>query len=159
MTKRQGTTAALAILLGFAAPAAIAADTSATRSAAAGAPSETIQPDQMRASKIIGANIYDRDNQKVGSVYDLILDRSGRVADVVVDVGSVLGIGGKNVAVKLSDIKMDNNRLTLNETKQELEAAANYRVEDRTTGAGSSPLPVEGGRAGTSSGSSLPPSR
>ncbi len=156
MTTTQGATAALAILLGFASPMAIAADDSVIHSAAT-AGSQMIQPDQMRASKIIGANVYDRENQKVGTVYDLILDRNGRVADVVVDVGSVLGIGGKNVAVKMSDIKTDNNRLTLNQTKQQLQAAANYQVEDRNTGAGTSPSPVEGGRAG--SGTSTPPAR
>ncbi|HUH83869.1 MAG TPA: PRC-barrel domain-containing protein [Stellaceae bacterium] len=156
MTKTQGATAALAILLGFAAPAAIAADTSTTHSAATTG-SQTIQPNQMRASKVIGANVYDRDNQKVGSVYDLILDRDGRVANVVVDVGSVLGIGGKTVAVKMSDLKTDNNRLTLNQTKQQLQEAANYRVEDRNTGAGTSPSPVTGGHVG--SGTSTPPPR
>lgn len=156
MAKTQSATAALAILLGFLAPAAIAADSTTTHSAAT-AGSQMIQPNQMRASKIIGANVYDRDNQKVGTVYDLILDRDGRVADVVVDVGSVLGIGGKNVAVKMSDIKTDSNRLTLNETKQQLQEAANYQVEDRDTGAGTSPSPVTGGRAG--SGTSTPPAR
>jgi sporulation protein YlmC with PRC-barrel domain len=156
MTKTQGATAALAILLGFASPMAIAADDSVTHSAAT-AGSQMIQPNQMRASKIIGANVYDRENQKVGSVYDLILDRDGRVADVVVDVGSVLGIGGKNLAVKMSDLKTDNNRLTLNQTKQQLQAAANYEVEDRNTGAGTSPSPVTGGHVG--SGTSTPPAR
>ena len=149
---------ALALVLGLASPGAIAAEDSATHTGASRA-TQTVQPDQMRASKIIGANVYDRGNQKVGSVYDLILDRDGKVADVVVDVGSALGMGGKDVAVKMSDIRTDNNRLTLDRTKQQLEQAANYQVEDRDTGAGTSPSPVQGGRTGTGSGTSTPPAR
>ena len=152
---------ALAALLALSVPAAIAAD--ATRnsadqpSAAAASPagSDMIKADQMRASKIIGSTVYDRSNQKLGSVQDIVLDKDGKVAAVVVGVGGLLGVGGKNVAVKLSDIKTDNNRITLDRTKQQLEEAANYQLTDSATGAGKSPSPVTGGQAG--SGTSVPP--
>jgi PRC-barrel domain len=39
----------------------------------------------------------------------------------VVDMGSVLGVGGKDVAINWSDIKTDNNRLTVDRTKDELQ--------------------------------------
>ena len=68
---------------------------------------------------------------------------------VVVDVGSFLGMGGKNVAVKLSDIKTDNNRLTLDRTKEQLQQMSDYQVEDRNTGAGGTASPVHGGKLGT----------
>jgi hypothetical protein len=58
-------------------------------------------------------------------------------------------MGGKNVAVKPSDLKTDNNRLTLDVTKEQLQQMANYRLEDRSTGAGSSPSPVKGGKLGS----------
>jgi hypothetical protein len=48
-----------------------------------------------------------------------------------------LGMGGKSVAVKLSDLKTDNNRMTLDRTKEQLQQMANYRLENRNTGAGS----------------------
>jgi sporulation protein YlmC with PRC-barrel domain len=117
--------------------------------------SDQILPTQMRASKMIGANVYDRQNEKLGTVQDLVLDKDGRVAAVVVSVGSVVGVGGKNVAVRMSDIKADNNRLTLDKTKQQLDKAANYQLTDRYTGAGKSPSPVTGGEVG--SGSSAKP--
>ena len=66
---------------------------------------EAVQSDQIRASKMIGSAVYDVQNRKIGKVHDLVLDRSGQIAVVVVDVGSFLGMGGKNVAVKPSDIK------------------------------------------------------
>jgi sporulation protein YlmC with PRC-barrel domain len=109
---------------------------------------EYIQPNQMRASKMIGSAVYDVQNRDIGKVRDLIVGKDGKIDLVIVDVGSFLGMGGKNVAVKLSDIKTDNNRLTLDRTKEQLQQMANYSLEDRNTGAGTSPSPVTGGKAG-----------
>jgi sporulation protein YlmC with PRC-barrel domain len=110
---------------------------------------ETIQTDQIRASKMIGSMVYDVQNRKIGKVRDLILDRDGKIAAVVVDVGTFLGMGGKSVAVKLTDLKTDNNRITLDRTKEQLQQMANYRLENRNTGAGSTTSPVHSGRLGS----------
>jgi len=147
-------TAAVAMALAAATPAAYAQtstthDTRAVVTNAATAPA--IQPDEMRASKIIGSAVYDVQNRKIGSVQDLVLDKSGKIDVAVVDVGSFLGMGGKNVAIPLSDIKTDNNRLTLDRTKEQLQQMAEYRLENRNTGAGTSTSPTQGGRLGTGS--------
>jgi sporulation protein YlmC with PRC-barrel domain len=112
------------------------------------APALSIQPDQVRASKMIGNSVYDVQNRDIGSVKDLVLDRDGRVAEVVVDVGSFLGIGGKYVAVPPSDITTDNNRLTLDRTKEQLQQMAEYHLQNQSTGAGTTPSPVTGGQLG-----------
>jgi hypothetical protein len=44
----------------------------------------------------------------------------------VVDFGTFLGMGGKSVAVKCNDLKTDNNRLTLDATKEQ---AANGELQ------------------------------
>lgn len=110
---------------------------------------EYIQPNQMRASKMIGSAVYDVQNRDIGKVRDLIVDKDGKIDLVVVDVGSFLGMGGKNVAVKLNDIKTNNNRLTLDRSKEQLQEMANYSLEDRNTGAGTTASPVTGGKAGS----------
>jgi len=143
--------AALAALLACASPAALAA----TSHPASNEPQVTIQTDQLRAHKMIGAAVYDRMNQKIGSVQDLVLNKDGTVAEVVVGVGRFLGMGGKNVAVKFSDIKTDNNRLTLDRTKDQLKQMASYNLMNKNTGAGMTESPVHGGKLG--SGSSLAP--
>ena len=109
-----------------------------------------IQPDQIRASKMIGSVVYDVENVDIGKVQDVILDRNGRVASVVVDVGTFLGMGGKNVAVRLSDIKTDNNRLTLDLTKELLQRAQTYQLENPDI----SPV---GGKLGSGAGSNTAP--
>ena len=143
MTKHLGAAVAFAALTAASLPAAMAAGDAKSASA------QTIRADQIRSSKFVGSSVYDRDNQKIGSVQDIIFDRTGRVDSVIVDVGSYLGIGGKNVAVRFSDIKTDNNRLTLDRTKAQLQQTASFQLEDRNTGAGEGPSPVTGGRAGT----------
>ena len=110
---------------------------------------ETIQADQIRATKMMGSTVYDVQNRNIGKVRDLILDRNGKIAAVVVDVGTFLGMGGKSVAVQVSDLKMDHNRITLDRTKEQLQQMANYRLENRSTGAGSTASPVHGGKLGS----------
>ena len=150
-------TAAVALVLAAATPAAYA-QTATTHDSRLTAASETlphgIQPDEVRASKMLGSAVYDVQNRKIGKVEDLIVNKDGKVDAVVVDVGSFLGMGGKNVAVLPSDIKTDNNRLTLDRTKEQLQQMANYDLANRNTGAGTSTSPVEGGRLhnGTSTG-------
>lgn len=108
-----------------------------------------IQADQMRANKIIGSSVYDRQNRNVASVKDLILDKDGRIADVVLNYGSTAGIGGKYVAVSFGSLKLNNNRLTLDQTKDQLAALPEYTLEDKTTGSGEGAVPATGGHAGT----------
>ena len=132
-------TAAVALALAAAAPVANA-QTAAPHS---------IQTDEIRASKMIGSAVYDVQNRKIGSVDDVILNKNGKVDAVVIDVGSFLGMGGKDVAVLPSDIKTDNNRLTLDRSKEQLQQMATYDLKNTNTGAGTSTSPVEGGKLQT----------
>ena len=163
MTKKSNLSTVAALLMVLTSPVALAAGMEENSARQQGptatnpAGSDMILPDQMRAEKVIGASVYDRNNVKIGKVQDIVFNKSGTIAAVVVDVGSFLGMGGKNVAVKLSDIKTDNNRLTLDRTKEQLKQAANYQLKDEGTGAGTSPSPVHGGQAG--SGTSVPRNR
>jgi sporulation protein YlmC with PRC-barrel domain len=91
----------------------------------------TAQSGELRASQMIGSTVYDVQNRNIGSVKDIVLDHEGKVAGVIVDVGAFLGAGGKYVAVSLNDFKTDNDRLTLNRTKEQLQAAQSYQLDNR----------------------------
>jgi len=97
---------------------------------------------------MLGSAVYDMQNRDIGKVSDLILNKDGKVDAVVVDVGTFLGMGGKRVAVPLSDIKTDHNRLTLDRTKEQLKQMAAYELENPDTGAGTSTSPTTGGHLG-----------
>src|SRR5436305_13751832 len=119
VTRRRNTvskttmTAAFALLMAASLPV-YAQSTSTTTPPASGtsaaAPAKTnathIQPGQIRTTEMDGATVYDTQNNKVGDVKDIILDRDGKVASVVLDVGAFLGMGGKYVAVGRSDMKL-----------------------------------------------------
>ena len=139
-------TAVFAAIITTAAPAAFA-QTHATNTRVAVA-TNTIQSDEIRASKMLGSTVYDLQNRNIGSVKDLVLNKDGKVDAAVVDVGSFLGMGGKLVAVPISDIKTDNNRLTLDRTKEQLQQMAAYDLENKNTGAGTSTSPTAGGHLG-----------
>jgi sporulation protein YlmC with PRC-barrel domain len=154
MTKSNLTAAVAAILMATS-PLAFAQSAAAPHEVGARATNPTgtqIQNDQFRASKMLGSTVYDVHNRDIGSVKDLIIDKDGRVADAVVDVGTFLGMGGKYVAVPLSAIKTDNNRLTLDMTKEQLQQAQAYNLENTNTGSGSTTSPATGGHLGSASG-------
>lgn len=137
-------TAIFAAFIAAAAPGAYAETSTipATRTAV------TIQSDEVRASKMIGSTVYDLQNRDIGKVSDLVLNKDGAVDVVVLDVGSFLGMGGKYVGIPISDIKTDNNRLTLDRSKEQLQQMAAYQLENPDTGAGTSTSPATGGRLG-----------
>lgn len=60
---------------------------------------------EWRASKLVGVNVYNNSNEKIGDINDLILDANGRVANVVIGVGGFLGMGEHNVAVAYDQLK------------------------------------------------------
>lgn len=60
---------------------------------------------EWRASKLVGLNVYNDSNEKLGAISDLILDKDGKVANVVIGVGGFLGMGEHNIAVSYGQLK------------------------------------------------------
>src|SRR5476651_1811151 len=63
---------------------------------------------QWRSSKVVGVDVYNEANEKVGNIEELILDKFGRVEHVVLGVGGFLGIGEHYVAVAFDKLKWVN---------------------------------------------------
>ena len=61
----------------------------------------------VRASKVIGSAVTGADNQQIGTISDLIMDKDNKVVMGVISVGSVLGLGGKLIAVPIASLKID----------------------------------------------------
>jgi len=58
-----------------------------------------------RASKVVGLNVYNEKNENVGSINDLLMDKSGGIKAAVISVGGFLGMGARLVAVPFDKIK------------------------------------------------------
>jgi len=88
--------------------------------------------DQWLASSLRSKNVYDRNDAKIGVINDLVIDRDGRVAAVVIGVGGFLGIGEKSVGVPFADIKISmretNEWLVLDRSRDDLRAAPAFGV-------------------------------
>jgi sporulation protein YlmC with PRC-barrel domain len=96
--------AALLVCL-IASPAAIAQTPANTPSAAA---APITAAGKWRASKVIGVNVYNEQNEKVGDISDVIIDSGGRVDGAVIGVGGFLGMGEHNIMVSMDKLKFSN---------------------------------------------------
>jgi sporulation protein YlmC with PRC-barrel domain len=73
-----------------------------------------------RASKLVGLDVYNEQNEKLGDISEVLIDRSGKVEGVVIGVGGFLGMGQRDIKVEMSKLKFmdepvrasDNNRGT-----------------------------------------------
>jgi hypothetical protein len=54
---------------------------------------------QVRASKVIGASVYNDHNEKIGSIDDILMGKDNQPATAIISVGGFLGIGSKLVGV------------------------------------------------------------
>jgi sporulation protein YlmC with PRC-barrel domain len=61
-----------------------------------------------RASKVVGLNVYNDQNESIGSINDLLTDKSGSIKAVVIGVGGFLGVGTHLVAVAYDKVKFVN---------------------------------------------------
>ena len=90
--------------------------------------------DQISANTYIGQSVYNSNNESIGSVNDLIMQKEGGLVAAVVGVGGFLGIGEKNVAVPLDKIAIAQNtqdgtvKLTTVETADSLKAAPEFKT-------------------------------
>lgn len=63
---------------------------------------------QWRSSKLIGVDVYNEANEKLGDIAELIIGKNGNVEQVILGVGGFLGIGEQNVAVSFDKLKWVN---------------------------------------------------
>ena len=61
--------------------------------------------DMWRSSKLIGLNVYNDQNEKLGDISEILLDKSGKVDGVIIGVGGFLGMGQHDIKVEMSKLK------------------------------------------------------
>jgi len=83
-----------------------------------------------QGSKLVGLNVYNDKNEKIGSIVQLMVDKKGSIESVVIGVGGFLGMGERDVAVKFSELKFSDQPVPSSSS-----SSSNSR--SGTTGAGS----------------------
>jgi sporulation protein YlmC with PRC-barrel domain len=101
-----------------------------------------------RASKVVGLSVYNDNNQSIGSINDLLTDKSGNIKAAVIGVGGFLGVGEHLVVIPFDKIKF------VNEPVSYTSASGNANtMPSSTTTTGSASTPSTTGAASTATSS------
>src|SRR5450755_4972874 len=87
-----------------------------------------------RASKVVGVSVYNDNNESLGSINDLLMDKSGNIKAVVIGVGGFLGVGEHLIAVAFDKIKFVNEPVAYTGASN-APAPGNRPASSTTTGA------------------------
>ncbi len=122
----------IAGLLTFGSVAAYAQTQQATKSPRAGDAGLVSQPTGADADKLIGRSIKNAQDETIGEVDSVYIDKDGKVDSVIVGVGGFLGLGEREVRLAWKDLKISQGgeKVTVNMTKDQLKAMAPYKYSD-----------------------------
>jgi len=111
-------------------PSPSAPSPSAPSTGTMSSPTTTMAPQSAgamwRSSKMIGVDVYNSSDEKLGDISEVLLDPSGKVAGYVVGVGGFLGMGQHDIMVTPDKLKFVNEPVRSS-------TAANTTTADRTT--------------------------
>ena len=81
------------------------------------------------ASKLIGRNVQNNQNETIGEIKSIYLNKDGKVDSVMVGVGGFLGMGEREVRLAWKDLHITNNgeKVTVDMTKDQLKAQPEYK--------------------------------
>jgi len=82
-----------------------------------------------RASKLMGLNVYNEANEKLGDINELLVDKSGKINAVVIGIGGFLGMGEHDIAVSMDKLKFVEEPVRTSST------STSTTSRDTTTGA------------------------
>jgi sporulation protein YlmC with PRC-barrel domain len=85
---------------------------------------------QWLASNVYGQGVYDKNEQKIGDLSDMIIEKDGQIKSAIIGVGGFLGVGQKDVEIPFTDLRMmtrnGKNWLALDRTKDQLQSAPTF---------------------------------
>lgn len=87
----------------------------------------TMRPADTMSSVLIGTDVYNNNNEKIGDIEDLVIQDGKTITGVVVSTGGFLGMGERYVLLEPSSVvlsqKDGNTRAFINTTKDDLKNA------------------------------------
>lgn len=96
----------------------------------------TVKPSDVLSSNIVGTDVYSKSNEEIGKVADIVLD-SGSIAGYILSVGGFLGVGERYVAVQPTSITIGYDasakkwKASANATKEQLKTAPEFKYEGK----------------------------
>ncbi|OLB79013.1 MAG: hypothetical protein AUI16_02290 [Alphaproteobacteria bacterium 13_2_20CM_2_64_7] len=119
----------------------------------AGSPAQvmsSIPADSVTITHWYKQNVYDPNDNKIGEIEDVLVDRSGKATGLIIGVGGFLGAGEKDVAVPFNAVQITNKNnnkwyLVMNATKDGLKNAKGFKYDRNAM----TWVPEEGSTTGT----------
>ena len=105
------------------------ADRAATATTGQPAHAQMALKGSWRASKLMGLNVYNEANEKLGDINELLVDKSGKINAVVIGIGGFLGMGEHDIAVSMDKLKFVEEPVRTSST------STSTTSRDTTTGA------------------------
>src|SRR5690349_19615092 len=93
--------------------------------------------DNWRASKLMGLNVYNEANEKLGDINELLVDKSGKINAVVIGVGGFLGMGEHDIAVSMDKLKFVEEPVRTSSNSNAAAPRDTTAARDATTGTAS----------------------
>ena len=98
-------------------------------------PMTALPSNAMPVNNFYRQNVYDPNDNKIGDVADLLVEKDGRVTAAILSVGGFLGMGEKDVAVPFDALRLTQKNqkwyLVMNTDKDTLKNAPGFK-RDRT---------------------------
>ena len=83
--------------------------------------------------------MYNDQNEKLGDISEILLDKSGKVEGVVIGVGGFLGIGQNDIKVEMSKLKFVDEPVRTSATTTTTTTTTDTAAGQRTTTTTGSP--------------------
>jgi sporulation protein YlmC with PRC-barrel domain len=95
---------------------------------------EIQEPEQFRLSDLVGTTVIVKDGRAIGEVADLLLTPAGLPEALLVSVGGIMGIGGKEVAIPWTRVaafanEHDFQLLAIDVRRETLETAPSFQAK------------------------------
>ena len=81
----------------------------------------------MEGDKLIGKNIVGMDGKAIGEIKDVAVGEDGQLKAVVAEVGGFLGLGAKRVAVPITHMRRNGERVMVTMSRQQVEALPEFK--------------------------------
>jgi sporulation protein YlmC with PRC-barrel domain len=110
--------------------------------------------DAIMGSRLSDMNVRNQQDENVGEIDDFVVDQQGKIHQVIIQTGGVLGMGGKKVALPWDQVRIDSSRrvAVVSMTQDQLKSMPEFKApddrRDRNTGSAPARSPA-GGATGT----------
>jgi sporulation protein YlmC with PRC-barrel domain len=87
---------------------------------------------QMLSSNLVGMSVTNSNNDDIGKIDNLLLNKDGNLTGVVVSIGGFLGIGSKHVALPMSEVQINpgQKKAMVSLSKDDLKNAPDFKTKE-----------------------------